>query len=122
MLHEYVCSQPPLIDIIEAGALGWAGSAVQIVNGYICATSCDVAAAKTGHDPKNPHDDPVKAAALAEQKALASGKPVDASASVSNNASEFAADSVLFGGSLGRRNPVGDSAPATTNSLIDLLV
>lgn len=38
---------------------------MQIVNGYVCQTSCDVAAAKKGHDPKNPHDDPVKAAQLA---------------------------------------------------------
>ncbi|WP_421759977.1 hypothetical protein [Devosia sp.] len=95
---------------------------MQIVNGYVCATSCDVAAAKTGHDPKNPHDDPVKAAALAEQKALASGKPVEASATASSDVSAFSEDSVLFGGSLGGRNPVGNSAPATTNSLIDLLV
>lgn len=71
---------------------------MQIVNGYICQTGCDVSAARAGHDPKNPHDDPVKARQLAEQKALASGRPTDA-ASLST-ASGFAIEAVAFGGRL----------------------
>ncbi len=72
---------------------------MQIVNGYVCQTGCDVAAAKKGHDPKNPHDDPVKAAALAEQKGLATGKaPVDAAGVATESA--FAVEAVQFGGRL----------------------
>lgn len=37
-----------------------AGSAMQIVNGYVCFTSCDASAARKGHDPRNPTDDPAK--------------------------------------------------------------
>lgn len=71
---------------------------MQIVNGYVCQTGCDVSAARAGHDPKNPHDDPVKARQLAEQKALSSGRPIDqASASTDTG---FAVDAVAFGGRL----------------------
>jgi len=69
---------------------------MQIVNGYVCQTGCDVAAAKKGHDPKNPHDDPVKAAALAEQKGLATGKAADAKPTDGG----FAVEAVQFGGRL----------------------
>jgi hypothetical protein len=93
---------------------------VQIVNGYMCATSCDVAAAKTGHDPKNPHDDPVKAAALAEQKALATGKPVDAVAGASSATAGFGEEAVRFGGQLAGLSAVSNGA-ATPSQLIDRL-
>ena len=94
---------------------------MQIVNGYMCATSCDVAAAKTGHDPKNPHDDPVKAAAIAEQKALASGKPVEVSGASGTMAAPFTAEAVRYGGSLSGRNAAGNILSATNNPLVDRL-
>lgn len=93
---------------------------MQIVNGYMCATSCDVAAAKTGHDPKNPHDDPVKAAALAEQKALATGKPVDAVAGVSSATGGFGEEAVRFGGQLAGLSAARNGT-ATPSQLIDRL-
>jgi hypothetical protein len=43
---------------------------MRIVNGYVCMTSCDEAVARRNIDPKNPHDDPVKAAQLAEKKGV----------------------------------------------------
>ena len=99
---------------------------MQIVNGYMCQTSCDVSAAKAGHDPKNPHDDPVKARQLDEQKALASGRPVDGSQSSSGASgqvggdSSFAVNAVSFGGGL-----AGLSVPRSSSSeaarLVDLV-
>jgi len=88
---------------------------LQIVNGYVCQTSCDVSAARAGHDPKNPHDDPVKAAQLAEQKALASGKPAtDAIGPTHSAQSAFAVEAVMFGGRLAglteARGPAGEAA------------
>ena len=93
---------------------------MQIVNGYMCQTSCDVSAARSGHDPKNPHDDPVKAAQLAEQKALASGK-VPAGTTASANATDgFAVEAVAFGGRLaGLSVPRG--AAGETARLVDLV-
>jgi hypothetical protein len=74
---------------------------MQIVNGYVCQTSCDVSAARRGHDPKNPHDDPVKAAQLAEQKALAGGRVTTEAASATQGAADgFAVEAVTFGGRL----------------------
>jgi hypothetical protein len=85
---------------------------MQIVNGYMCQTSCDVSAAKAGHDPKNPHDDPVKARRLDEQKALSSGKPTDAPADASAG-SGFAVDAVSFGGRLSGLSVPRGSAPVS---------
>jgi len=92
---------------------------VQIVNGYMCQTSCDVSAAKAGHDPKNPHDDPVKARQLDEQKALASGKAPDGGAAGQGaSASDgFAVDAVAFGGAL-----AGLSVPRAPASEVQRLV
>lgn len=75
---------------------------MQIVNGYVCQTSCDVSAARAGHDPKNPHDDPVKARQLDEQKALAAGRPADATPETAPTGVDagFAVDAVMFGGRL----------------------
>jgi hypothetical protein len=33
---------------------------LQVVNGYICTSGCDVEAARRGADPRNPTRDPVK--------------------------------------------------------------
>lgn len=95
---------------------------MQIVNGYVCQTSCDVSAARTGHDPKNPHDDPVKAAQLAEKKALASGKPVaDAGIAGSTSGvggqSAFAVEAVSFGGRLSGLSVARSSAPGVSQLL-----
>lgn len=38
---------------------------ISVVNGFVCRTCCDVSLARHGHDPRNPHDDPVRAATLA---------------------------------------------------------
>ncbi len=50
---------------------------MEIVNGYVCQSCCDVALAKKGVDPAHPKDDPTSAAydpAVAKQdKAKASG-------------------------------------------------
>lgn len=74
---------------------------MQIVNGYVCQTSCDVSVARRGHDPKNPHNDPVKAAQLAEQKALATGKVTPETAGAGPSATDgFAVEAVAFGGRL----------------------
>lgn len=37
---------------------------LQVVNGFICMSGCDVAAARRGADPRNPTQDPVKQALL----------------------------------------------------------
>lgn len=46
---------------------------MRVVNGFVCQSGCDVALAKKGIDPKNPHNDPVKARQLEEQRALTGG-------------------------------------------------
>ncbi len=80
----------------------------RIVNGYVCTSGCDVAAAKRNADPRNPRNDPVKAAELAEEKALRSGKP-DAKASDIFKVQPTGA--VSFGGALDARlNPGREAA------------
>lgn len=37
---------------------------LQVVNGFVCMSGCDVAAARRGADPRNPTKDPVKQALL----------------------------------------------------------
>ena len=93
---------------------------MQIVNGYMCQTSCDVSAAKAGHDPKNPHDDPVKARQLDEQKALASGRaPDDGAVAPGVTATDgFAVDAVTFGGRLAGLS-VARAAPTEAQRLVD---
>lgn len=78
----------------------------QVVNGYVCTSSCDVAAAKRNADPKNPHNDPVKAQELAEKRALATGKPTEDK----NPLKVEATEAVSFGGRLGGRVPVTPSS------------
>lgn len=73
---------------------------MQIVNGYVCQTSCDVTAAKHGHDPKNPHDDPVKAAMLAQAKGVPSSAGAPGTTPAAASAQAFSADAVRFGGAL----------------------
>ena len=80
---------------------------MQIVNGYVCQTSCDVAAAKKGHDPKNPHDDPVKAAQLAANDPMA--------------ALETSPQAVQFGGTLAGLSVVSVTSSASTSRLVDRL-
>ena len=91
---------------------------MQIVNGYVSQTGCDVAAAKKGHYPKNPHDDPIKAEALAEQKALTTGKTDQATGATATQTA-FAVEAVRFGGSLSSLTPRGSGAGAT-QQLVDL--
>jgi hypothetical protein len=80
---------------------------VKIVNGYVCQTTCDVTAAKKGLDPRNPHDDPIKAAQLNATKGVL--------------ADPGSSQAVTFGGTLdalkGRRG--GDLAPVAR--LLDLV-
>jgi len=80
---------------------------MQIVNGYVCQTSCDVAAAKKGHDPKNPHDDPVKAAQLAASDPMAALK--------------VSTEAVQFGGALAGLSVGSVTATASTSRLVDRL-
>ena len=80
---------------------------MQIVNGYVCQTSCDVAAAKKGHDPKNPHDDPVKAARLAAFDPMAAQKP--------------SAEAVQFGGALAGLSVGSIAATPSASRLVDRL-
>jgi hypothetical protein len=80
---------------------------MQIVNGYVCQTSCDVAAVKKGHDPKNPHDDPVKAAQLAASDPMAELKT--------------SPQAVQFGGSLTALSVGSVTATASTSRLVDRL-
>ena len=49
-----------------------------VVNGYPCASSCDVAVARKNIDPRNPHNDPVKAEQLAQADVLKGKVPKDA--------------------------------------------
>lgn len=49
-----------------------------VVNGYPCASSCDVAVARRNIDPRNPRNDPVKAEQLAEADVLKGKVPKDA--------------------------------------------
>ncbi|HEY9012064.1 MAG TPA: hypothetical protein VIN06_13695 [Devosia sp.] len=49
-----------------------------VVNGYSCTSSCDVAVARRNIDPRNPHNDPVKAEQLAEADILKGKTPRDA--------------------------------------------
>lgn len=48
-----------------------------VVNGYPCASSCDVAVARKNIDPRNPRNDPVKAEQLAEADVLKGKTPKD---------------------------------------------
>jgi hypothetical protein len=80
---------------------------MQIVNGYVCQTSCDVAAAKKGHDPKNPHDDPVKAAQLAASDPMAAVKDAN--------------EAVQFGGALAGLSVTSVASSASINRLVDRL-
>ena len=85
---------------------------MQIVNGYVCATSCDVSVAKRGHDPKNPHDDPVKAAQLA----LAKGQvPKDG---LGASTPPDAVRAVQFGGTLSALRSATVSAGALAGSAV----
>jgi hypothetical protein len=62
---------------------------MKIVNGHVCATSCDERVARRGVDPRNPREDPVKQAALDAQ----AGKPPPRAGTISP-------DAVSFGGAL----------------------
>ena len=48
-----------------------------VVNGYPCASSCDVAVARRNIDPRNPRNDPLKTEQLAEADALKGKAPAD---------------------------------------------
>lgn len=98
---------------------------IKVVNGFVCSSSCDVALAKKGIDPKNPHNDPVKAAQLKAQKALASGKaPDDGAAPAAVQDGTGSVSPVSFGGALAGLNArrPADSGPAPASSAaLDLL-
>jgi len=72
---------------------------MKIVNGYVCQSGCEVDLAKKGIDPKNPHNDPVKARELEEQKALAAGRLEDTRAGEGPETA-FGVEAVRFGGTL----------------------
>jgi hypothetical protein len=91
---------------------------MQIVNGYVCQTGCDVAAAKRGHDPKNPRDDPVKAEMLARAKGLPPpDEPVQARTLAADG---FSSNAVSFGGVLSDVIRSAIAAPITSQ-LVDRL-
>jgi hypothetical protein len=48
-----------------------------VVNGYPCTSACDVAVARKNIDPRNPHNDPLKAEQLAEADLLKGKAPRD---------------------------------------------
>jgi hypothetical protein len=48
-----------------------------VVNGYPCTSSCDVAVARKNIDPRNPHNDPVKAEQLAQADVMKGKTPRD---------------------------------------------
>jgi hypothetical protein len=94
------------------------GATMQIVNGYVCQTGCDVAAAKRGHDPKNPRDDPVKAEMLARAKGL---PPPDKTADARTLAADgLSTNAVSFGGTLSRVIPSAIAVPVASR-LVDRL-
>lgn len=94
---------------------------IKVVNGFVCASSCDVALARKGIDPKNPHNDPVKAEQLKEQKALAGGKVVDdAPAGVVGSERVEALGAVSFGGALRALN-ARQPSPSSVAPVVDLL-
>jgi len=80
---------------------------MQIVNGYVCFTTCDASAARKGHDPRNPTDDPAKTRQLAGPKAIESGEGTDAV--------------VRFGGALSSRDNRGTTTDAKSLRLVDRL-
>lgn len=55
---------------------------MKVVNGHVCLTGCDEAAARRGADPRNPTKDPAKQALLDEADALKRGEPAEPKASV----------------------------------------
>ena len=79
----------------------------KVVNGFPCTNNCEVALARKNVDPKNPHNDPLKARALEAERALRSGQPAPLDATRVN-----AADAVQFGGSLASRLPAPAAAIA----------
>lgn len=99
----------------------WESLTVQIVNGYVCATTCDVAAAKKGHDPKNPHDDPTKAAALNEQKSLARGTPSSQMEAAGGISLALAAPAVSFGGALSGGSGRDWVGLSTSRQVVDMV-
>lgn len=70
--------------------------AMQIVNGYVCQTCCDVAAAKAGKDPAHPNAPPGS-----------TDKP-DGAAQPGQSSS-----AVTFGGALARTNGSDAASPST---------
>ena len=94
---------------------------MRIVNGYVCQTGCDVAAARRGHDPRNPHDDPVKAEKpdAARHPERAGGPGGDAPIGLSPDGG-FAVEAVRFGGRLAELGPARGSV-ATGSPLLDRL-
>jgi hypothetical protein len=48
---------------------------IQVVNGYLCMTGCDVAAARRGEDPRNPTGDPAKQALIDRAHPAEAGGP-----------------------------------------------
>jgi hypothetical protein len=69
---------------------------MQIVNGYVCQTCCDVAAAKAGKDPAHPNAPPGST-----DKSSGAAKPGQTSAAVT------------FGGALAGPNGPGAANPST---------
>ena len=86
------------------------GTALQIVNGYVCQTCCDVTAAKAGKDPAHPNTPPGSdnktGQAGKTDRAVGDGQTSNASSVSASNASQpgFAPNAVSFGGALGQAN------------------
>ena len=87
---------------------------MQIVNGYVCMTSCDVSLANKGVDPAHPKDDPnkvdpAKASATADLGKDGKTDPSKTDSTASVNASP----AVVFGGVLAQANgPGGATGPS----------
>ena len=96
---------------------------MQIVNGYVCQTCCDVTAAKAGKDPAHPNAPPGSDKTGQAGKTDQTGKTAQtdaadrsgaASSASAQNISQpgFAPNAVSFGGALSQANA---NSPVLTN-------
>jgi len=98
---------------------------LQIVNGYVCQTCCDVAAAKAGKDPAHPNAPPGQAGKPGNSGAAPNDGPAGAAQSGVGNR-----PAVTFGGALTPFNngppngqptqPSPSNSPAYSGGLINL--
>lgn len=87
---------------------------MQIVNGYVCQTCCDVALAKKGKDPAHPNADPSKAGKADKPGQPGSSSPTGSADQTQGvQSSNAARPAVTFGGALAWVNGVDSTAQPT---------